>query len=471
MKAINAAFVATIEAEARHLDPKAAEDEQPEVPPFPVEVLPDPLGWMVAEYGRTLGWSPDYTGASMLWALSVALGDTRHVQVKVGWKEHAALWLALVGMPGTGKTHPLEAMIAPLRASDRGHYRDFKEAEEWHEAALEEYRDQLKARSKKGQAKGERPTKPDEPVCRQHLVNDATPEALLEIMANNPKGIGLHRDELAGWINDFGRYSKSGEQQLFLSTWSGTVPRIDRKQKRGGTIPKTAFLSIAGTIQPGILNTLAADGRNVNGFMDRLLFAYPVQQEIPRWSEQELPANITTRWGEILGRLMALEGDPGIIPLSRDAKAVWSDFYDAISDRINTLNGDGDEGRAGILAKQISYTLRFSLIMEMAAWAVNPDATTPPAIGGDAMRAAVALSNYFAAMSFRVQFQLYEATPEDGLKGDKLRLYMALPDEFTTAEAVTTAEALGIARRTAERYLKDRRSYRRPSKGKYSKKS
>lgn len=470
LDAITKRALARVLAEQDH-----GEDERPQVPAFPIEVLPDALGWMAKQYKETLGWHPDYTGASMLYALSVALGEVRHVEAKQGWKEKAVLWLALVGRPGTGKTHPLQAMALPLKLRDGDHYRAFKEAEQFHETALEEYAIAVKAaRGKKGKPEGggERPTKPPEPVCRQHLVNDATPEALLEIMASNPRGVGLYRDELAGWIGDFGRYSKSGEQQFFLSLWSGIVPRIDRKQKRGGTIPKTAFLSVAGTIQPGVLNTLAADGRSVNGFMDRLLFAYPVQQEVPGWVEQDLPDNIPHRWGEIVGRLLALEGEPVAIPLSHEARAVWRDFHGKTKRRIDTLNEEGDEGRAGIMAKQMSYALRFALIVEMATWAEGNEVDPPGTVGADAMRAAVALSNYFTAMAFRVQYDLHEATPLDGLAGDRLRLYQALPDEFTTADAIMAGMAKGIARRSVERYLKDRRSYgQSKERGKYHKKS
>lgn len=134
LDAITERALARVLAEQDH-----GEDERPQVPAFPIEVLPDALGWMAKQYKETLGWHPDYTGASMLYALSVALGEVRHVEAKQGWKEKAVLWLALVGRPGTGKTHPLQAMALPLKLRDGDHYRAFKEAEQFHETALEEY--------------------------------------------------------------------------------------------------------------------------------------------------------------------------------------------------------------------------------------------------------------------------------------------------------------------------------------------
>jgi len=446
------------------------EEERPLVPAFPIEVLPPKMRWMAGRYEQTLGWKVDYIGTSMLFSLSIALGEVRHIAPKRGWVEKGVLWIALVGSPGTGKTHPLKELTLPLKARDSDHYRSFKEAELVHETAVEDYAIAVKASRKKGGA-GERPAKPTEPVCRQHLVGDATPEALLEIMANNQKGIGLYRDELAGWIGDFGRYSKSGEEQFFLSAWSGIVPRIDRKQKKGGTIPKTAFLSVGGTIQPGVLNTLAADGRSVNGFLDRLLFTYPEKQEVPGWTEQELPEDIPHRWGEIVGRLLDLEGEPITLPLSHDARVMWREFYGGMKKAIDTLNQEGDEGRAGILAKLTGYALRFALIVEMATWAEGHEPTPPAEVGAAAMRAAVTLCDYFRAMAFRVQYSLHEATPADGLAWDRLKLYRSLPDEFTTGEAIVAGTAKGIARRTVERYLKDRRSYgRSKERGGYHKK-
>ena len=51
---------------------------------------------------------------------------------------------------------------------------------------------------------------PEMPVCRRFILSDTTPEAMYNVHRHNLRGICLERDELKGWIDDFGRYNKSG---------------------------------------------------------------------------------------------------------------------------------------------------------------------------------------------------------------------------------------------------------------------
>ena len=75
------------------------------------------------------------------------------------------------------------------------------------------------------------------------------------------------------WFKNFNRYNKGSEEQFWLSVWSGKAIRINRKTTEPTYITKP-FISVIGTIQPGVLNDLA-DNRTENGFLDRLLFVAP----------------------------------------------------------------------------------------------------------------------------------------------------------------------------------------------------
>lgn len=71
-------------------------------------------------------------------------------------------------------------------------------------------------------------------------------------------------DELASWFKNFNRYNKGSEQEFWLSVWSGNTVKVNRKTSDQYNIP-LPFISVAGTIQPGVLNELA-DNRTENGF-------------------------------------------------------------------------------------------------------------------------------------------------------------------------------------------------------------
>jgi len=86
---------------------------------------------------------------------------------------------------------------------------------------------------------------PDEPVRRRLLVQDATPEAVGAILAGNPSGTLHLRDELAGWLNSFDRYSPGG-REFWLEAFRGSHHVIDRKGSKGRSqSPSTASVCSA----------------------------------------------------------------------------------------------------------------------------------------------------------------------------------------------------------------------------------
>ena len=95
---------------------------------------------------------------------------------------------------------------------------------------------------------------PLKPVCKRMVISDTTTEALCLRLKENPQGLLLYRDELAGWIGSFNQYKKSGSDEAhFLSIWSGKAVRVDRKTDEQFLYVENPNLSIVGGIQPGIL--------------------------------------------------------------------------------------------------------------------------------------------------------------------------------------------------------------------------
>lgn len=462
---VNAEFVATIEAEARHLEPQPLEHDRPIAQGFPVHALPDGLQWMAENLRDTIGFPIDYTASAMLFSASVAVGTSMGITPKEGWIEPATLWLALVGRPGANKTHPLTMMLKPLNA------RDHESAKRYAEE-LKQYQAEVKlARKEEGRET------PAEPECAQHLVGDITPEALAEVLGKNPRGVGVYRDELAGWINDFGRYSGGGEVQAYLSMWSAQALRVNRVKSRKPLFVERPFVSVCGTIQPGVLGGLVADGRGANGFIDRILFAYPEAQEMAAWSMVEPDPQCGTYWDSVIARLLSIpppdEGtDPVLLRFTPDAMEQWTGYHARMKAEIDRLNADGDEARAGHRTKMLSYTLRLALVHTMLQWATSNDFDIPKEVEVPSLTAAITLADYFTSTADKVLYTLNESTPVDRLTGDQLRLFDALPNEFRTAEAVIKAEGLRYSVRTAKRLLnrwaKDG-LVKREGQGRYSK--
>jgi len=76
----------------------------PEAPRFPVDAMPTACRTLIEESEKALGCAPELVAFPMLAVLSSAIGTTRVVEIKGGWREWSALFLAVVASPGAMKT-------------------------------------------------------------------------------------------------------------------------------------------------------------------------------------------------------------------------------------------------------------------------------------------------------------------------------------------------------------------------------
>lgn len=83
-----------------------------------MHVFPDRLQRIIRELHDSNGFPADYTAASMMAAISVAIGNSHRVEVKRNWHESTILYIAIVGRPGACKSHPLAFAMQPLVNAD-----------------------------------------------------------------------------------------------------------------------------------------------------------------------------------------------------------------------------------------------------------------------------------------------------------------------------------------------------------------
>ena len=84
---------------------------------FPVEVFPNAIQEIIATTNESLSFPTDFIGASLLYAVSVSIGNTHSVEIKKGWQESAVLYLSIVGRPGTNKSHPVSFALQPIETT------------------------------------------------------------------------------------------------------------------------------------------------------------------------------------------------------------------------------------------------------------------------------------------------------------------------------------------------------------------
>jgi len=452
-----------IQTEAEQLLKQANEIQERRINRFPVEVFPSPVQQVITATNENLNFPIDFIGASLLYAVSVAIGNTHRVEVKKGFQQSAVLYLAIVGRAGTSKSHPLSFALQPIVEQDKKTYRQYEQLRQDYEKT---------SRLTKTEREKQVIDEPIKPIWQKFLLSDFTPEALAEVHKFNKRGIGVYVDELAGWFKNFNRYSKGSEMEFWLSQWSGKPINIDRKTGEPVFIP-LPFISVAGTIQKGILNELAKESRTQNGFIDRILFVIPDNVQKEYWSETDLPSVVSDSWENIISNLLnlsvasddTLNPSPEVLRFTPTAKKVLFEWQKENTDQSNEAES---EALSGIFSKMDMYVVRLALILEMMRFACNE--STKEAVSIEAVQGAVKLVEYFKSSAVKVNSILSNASPLDKHPTDKQALYNALPDTFTTKTGLQTAEGLGVAQRTFKYFLNERELFTRISNGEYQKK-
>jgi len=441
-----------IQAEAENL----AADENG----FPIGVFPKPIQQVICATNDCLNFPVDFIGASLLYASSVAIGNTYSIKLKRGFQQNAVVYLAIVARAGTTKSHPLSWALQPIFEQDKRTYNDYQEQ-------LKDYKRDL-AEHKKSKGKT---TEPIKPIWKKHLVSDFTPEALAQVHKFNQRGIGVYTDELASWFKNFNRYNKGSEMEFWLSQWSGKPINIDRKQDEPVFIP-VPFISVAGTIQTALLNELAKESRTLNGFTDRILFVILNDLKKECWSEKDLPEIVSINWKNIIEQLLKLNIEfdetgspiPEVLELTPEAQKALFEWQKKNTDETNEAPS---EALSGIFSKMDMHVLRLALILEMLFYACSKKQIQGISI--EATLGAIELVEYFKNSAALVEATLSNTNPLDILPADKKALYRSLPETFTTEQGLVEAHKIGIAERTFKRFLNSRDLFSRIKHGIYEK--
>ena len=285
---------------------------RPKPPEFPTYLFGPFWAKWIMRQAEAKSAPEDYVGASLLVAASTAIGNARWVSPWEGWREPPHLWAALVGNPSSGKSPAMDPVMDLLRRIEAEEAGGHSEALRQHEAdiiAANYVRDQWEKDVKKAAKEGyPPPIKPDaaiEPLKphRPRLrVSDATPEALLSLLSQLSKGVLMTRDELAGWLGSFNRYSggEGGDRAFWLEAWGGRSYTVDRiKNEQAITIPHLS-VSVLGGIQPDKLANMLLKGGD-DGLTARFMYFWP--NPVPLERPQCIPEG-----PEALNALKALHG-------------------------------------------------------------------------------------------------------------------------------------------------------------------
>lgn len=419
---------------------------------FPIDIYPKPIQSYILECNQKLDSNIDYMGCSLLWLISVCIGNSYQIEVKRGWTENATIWMSLVGKAGIGKTPSINNIIFPLqKINSREIKRYYKELEKY------EFYQNLTKKEQKDYPEISKPIK------TQFIANDITLEALVDLHQESDNAVGVFKDELAGWLKDMNKYRAGSDLEFWLSCWSGKSVSLNRLTRKGSFIDKP-LIPVLGGIQPEIFNNFYTDENKSNGFMDRMLLSFP-DAIIEKYNENELEYDILEWYKnniisffDITKSVIRRDKENVIEPLtaklSDEAKKEWIRIFNNITDYQNDDNEN--EYLKSMYPKQKSYIPRFALLIHVFDEFFSAGGNTL-LISKESVLKAEKLSNYFIATAKKVKINSVEANEIKNVSKngkntiEKLKLIYSENPNFNRSK---TAEILGISRRQIINLLK-----------------
>jgi putative DNA primase/helicase len=190
---------------------------------------------------------PDFPAVAVMIAAGSLIGRQIAIRPKRqdDWTVVANLWGAAIGRPSLMKSPALREALLPLVAMEAEAAEQHREAvADWEagqvvakEAAKVNATEIRKAPKANNPSAAHALARQDlqstnEPARRRYVVNDTTVEKLGVILAANPNGVLIFRDELTGFVRAMDRDEHEQDRAFYLESWNGcgryTVDRVGR---------------------------------------------------------------------------------------------------------------------------------------------------------------------------------------------------------------------------------------------------
>lgn len=387
---------------------------------LPVELWREDLKEMIKTLDSSLKTHRDFITASMLSYVSVLLGCKVKLDA-AGYTNTAGLAIILIGRSATGKSEPIKRLREPVEAIEN----------RWHKEYLNSY-----SQWHKGGQQGEKPHE------KKLIEDDYTYEKLIEDLQFNGNGLGIIRDEIKGWIDDWSAYHKSGEASKYLTLLDGGRVRLSRKNNDKDIVISHAQISVLGGIQPKYLRKTFTEDMLISGFVPRLLFCFP-DFTIKKRCREHMPESILEPWTELCNKLANLE--PRTLTLDSDAENLYYDYCDC----LDKLSGNDvfNDDMAAMYGKMQINVLRLAIATHFMG--NNAELRT---ISKEEIQYNINLIEYFK----RCWLKMYEYIKDDDIKATTEQIIHYLKKHNPTVSQTDIAKAIGCTQPYVCRVLKER---------------
>jgi putative DNA primase/helicase len=431
------------QAESKFEQPHEARDARkalppltPSVMPFNLELLPDILRPWAQDVADRMSCPVDFTAVAALCTMGADIGNTVCIQLKVNdstFKLPCNLWGGIIGAPSTKKTPALSEMLRPLKQIEKKLKESNDELLKDYETEMQKHALKLECKKKEARKDGaysyEPPAAPDAPRLQRIMVNTVTGEKLHEICRDNPNGILLFRDELAGWMQELEKAGRESDRPFFLEGFNGNADFTSDRIGRGTQAAETVCLSILGAIQPGQFEQLLrAEGqsRKADGLLQRFsLLVWPRSANF-KYIDRSHDEPAEEAYSALIKRFYELR-EKGSYTLRFDAEAQRA-YVEWISTLMNRLSRPGKmpESMVAHLAKYQKTIPAIALLCELA------DNPTAQAVSLRAWERAERWAEYLESHAQRIYAPM--VSPEIAAAHAIVRRLDDLPETFTSKQ-------------------------------------
>jgi len=258
------------------------EDARGNLPEFPTDVFDDLWREYVKRAAHGAGVTDAHVAVPLIGVISGVIGCSYRVKAAGAWLEPCAIWSALVGSSGTGKTPGIDVSKRALAFIEKQRSGKIAALQREHDtkaeiarAAQKQWEKQVKKALEEGKPPPQRPAAAADmgAFIRPRLyLSNATVERLAVLLQGRPSGLVSIYDELSGLFSNMGRYTKGSDSEFWLESWNGKHFVVER-QGRGPVTLDHLLVALVGGLQPDKL-ARCFQGDN-DGMYARICFAWP----------------------------------------------------------------------------------------------------------------------------------------------------------------------------------------------------
>ena len=397
--------------------------------PYPTRAMPKAVSTLIEEAARAIGCDEAFVALPLMATLGSAIGTTRRVELKPGWRVLPIVWPVTVAESGSAKSPAADVSLDHVREREDRLHEEYLSTLSIYENEVEDYEKCRSAWRHDKKSDQPPPTRPRPPVQRSVLVEDATIEALVSALADNPRGLLVATDEFAGLLGSMGRYNgtPAADESLYLKAYGGRSHNQRRRTGRSVHI-RQAAVWLTGTIQPGVLRRALGVERRESGLLARLLLAQPPRRpkkwttDTVGWTTREDFVRVLDNLYGLQHELVAGREESRVVRLGRDAETLYVRFHD--EHNLETIQHSGD--LAAAWSKLEETAGRLALIVHETRLAAG-ETVVADEIDAVSMAAAIELVGWFKYETRRVYSLLAESEIDRAIRqaDDRLAAYVA----------------------------------------------